>query len=358
MTAGGGAPQDYQGIIDCDIHNAVPGVRALFPYLPDYWKEQIEQTGFGGPADTWYPGGAAISARPDSRPSGGGPPGSSLALLQEQALDAWNVGCGILNCAYSVEGVHNPDAAVALSRAVNDWQIEHWLDKEPRLRASIVVPSQHPELAAQEIDRVGAHPGFVQVLLPVRSATPYGNRRFHPLYEAALRYGLVIGIHSGGAPGNAPSAVGWFSTFIEEYGNMASVFQSQVLSLICEGAFDRFPALRVALIESGCTWLPSLLWRFDKEWKGLRREMPWVRRAPSEYVREHIRLTVQPLDSPPDGKHLLEIIEQMGSEDLLMFSTDYPHWHFDTPEQALPAGLPEPLTRKIMTDNARAFYRL
>ena len=42
-----------------------------------------------------------------------------------------------------------------------------------------------------------------------------------------------------------------------------------------------------------------------------------------------------------------------------MFSTDYPHWHFPTrPEQAVPAGLPETVRRKILRDNARAFYQL
>ena len=48
----------------------------------------------------------------------------------------------------------------------------------------------------------------------------------------------------------------------------------------------------------------------------------------------------------------------MGSDDLLMFSTDYPHWHFSSPEQALPAGLSDARRRKILRDNARAFYSL
>lgn len=140
---------------------------------------------------------------------------------------------------------------------------------------------------------------------------------------------------------------------------MAQIFQSQLLSLIVEGVFDRFPTLRVAMIEGGFTWLPSFMWRFDKEWKGLRREVPWVRRPPSEYVRAHVRFTTQPLDAPPDAAHFLQILDQIGSDDLLMFATDYPHWHFDTPEEALPPGaLPERVKRKILSENAGAFYRL
>jgi predicted TIM-barrel fold metal-dependent hydrolase len=347
-----------RAIIDCDIHNTVPGAEALFPYLAEYWREYMSRSDFKGPIENYYPAGAATSARPDTAPPGGGPPGSDLALLRAQALDPWEVEYGILNCAYAIESVHNPYAAAAVASAVNDWQIATWLEPEPRLRASLVVPSQHPDLAAQEIERLGQHHGFVQVFLPVRSAAPYGNRRYHPIYAAAVRHNLAIGLHFGGAPGNPPTPTGWPSYYIEEVAGMAQVFQSQLMSLIVEGVFDQFPELRVALIESGVTWLPSLMWRLDKEWKGLRREVPWVKRLPSEYIREHIRLTTQPLDDPPDPRHLQQIIEQLGSDELLMFSTDYPHWQFDTPAEAFPSGLPASLERKVMSENARAFYRL
>ena len=59
---------------------------------------------------------------------------------------------------------------------------------------------------------------------------------------------------------------------------MASAYQSQLTSLVAEGTFDRFPELRLALLESGFAWLPAFLWRFDKGWRGLRREIPWTRR--------------------------------------------------------------------------------
>jgi uncharacterized protein len=343
-------------VVDCDLHNAVPSVEALLPYLDDHWREYVLQSAFKGPADVYYPPHAPITARPGSKPASG-PPGSDLALLREQALDALGVERGILCCTYAVDSIHNPDAAAAIARATNDWQVAEWLEKEPRLRASILVPIQQPALAAREISRAAANPGFVQVLLPVRSEAPYGNRRYLPIFEAAVAHDLAVGLHFGGAPGNAPTAAGWPSYFVEEYVGMAAAFQSQLLSLIVEGVFDRYPTLRVAAIEGGFTWLPSLMWRLDKEWKGLRREVPWNRQLPSEYIRQHVRLTTQPLDEPPDRATFLEILDMLG-DDLLMFSTDYPHWHFDSPDDALLSFLPDGLRRKILAENARAFYRL
>lgn len=347
-----------QAIIDCDIHNIPPSIKTLHPYLSDHWVDYTTFSAFKEPDASDYPAGAPTSACPDFISKTKTPLGSSLNLIREQVLDPWALEYGILTCAYQVQSVHNEQLGAALASAVNTWQIETWLDSEPRLKASLVVPSQNPLLAAQEIERLGDHPGFVQVMLPVRSQTPYGNHLYDPIYKAAVRHNLVIGIHFGGAPGNPPTPTGWPSTYVEEYAGMAQVFQSQVISLVMEGAFDRFPDLRVALIEGGFTWMPSLMWRIDKEWKGLRSDTPWVKQLPSNYMREHLRLTVQPWDAPPNPDHLLQIIDQLDTEDLLMFSTDYPHWHFDTPEEAFPISLPETVTQKILSENARSFYRL
>src|SRR5262249_30738043 len=155
--------------IDCDIHPDVPSVESLFPYLSDYWREQIRQTGFKGPVDTYYPASAAISARPEAGAAHGKGAETQLALIREQVRDPRQVSYGMLTCVYAVDSLHNPDGSAALARAVNDWQVVEWLDQEPRLRASLVVPSRDPQLAAREIDRIGGHAGFVQVLLPVCS---------------------------------------------------------------------------------------------------------------------------------------------------------------------------------------------
>ena len=347
-----------QPVVDCDIHATVPNVEVLFPYLSEHWREYIRTSAFKGPTDTAYPPHAPTTYAPGVPVTEGSPPGSSLAQVQQQVLEPWRVEVGILNCAYSIDSLHNPDTAAAMAAAVNDWLIAEWLDKEPRLRASLVVPTRVPDMAAREIDRVGGPPGFVQVFLPVRSEAPYGHRRYLPIFEAAARNDLVVSLQFGGAPGNPPTGSGWPSYYLEEYVGMAHVFQTQVLSLIVEGVFDRFPDLRLALVEGGWTWLPSLMWRIDKDWKGLRREVPWNTRVPSAYIRERMRLSLQPLDAPSEPKHLLQIIDQLGSDDLLMFSTDYPHWHFSSPEQAVPPGLAPELRRKILRDNAFSFYQL
>jgi hypothetical protein len=138
----------------------------------------------------------------------------------------------------------------------------------------------------------------------------------------------------------------------------AQVCQSQVLSLVSEGVFVKFPDLRVVLVGSGCTWLPSLMWRFDKDWRGLRREVPWLVRPPSEYIRAHLRLTLQPFDAPPGAASLQQFMEHSGSEDLLLFSSAYPQCHMSAPEEPALDALPHALRQKIQVDNPRAVYRL
>ena len=49
------------------------------------------------------------------------------------------------------------------------------------------------------------------------------------------------------------------------------------------------------------------------------------------------------------------VLEQLGSDALLLFATDYPHWHFDGSD-ALPPGLPPAVAQKIVLDNPLATY--
>jgi len=84
-------------------------------------------------------------------------------------------------------------------------------------------------------------------------------------------------------------------------------------------------------------------------------ETPWVDRAPLEIVRSNIRFSLQPVDAPPDPDTLNRLFDHMQSDELLLFSTDYPHWQFDG-EDALPDGLSDAMLRKILIDNPLSTY--
>ena len=338
--------------IDCDVHPAVPSLRALMPYLDDYWRDAIAQRGVHELASIAYPANAPLTARPDWRVDGK-KPGQSLDALRTQALDAFGSAIAICNCLYGVHLLFGEDMAAAVARAVNDFIAREWLDREPRLRASIVVPLQNPQLAVDEIERCAADRRFVQVLLPVMGDQPLGRRLYWPVYAAAERHGLPLCVHAGSAYRHPVTGVGWPSYYVEDYAAQAVAFQSQLTSLVCEGVFTKFPDLRVVLAESGFTWLPALVTRLAKAWRGLRMEIPWIATSPAEIVRRHVRLTLQPVDAPAEA--LERLIDHMGSDRLLLFSTDYPHWQFDG-DAALPPGLPAELVRRIAVDNPRETY--
>jgi uncharacterized protein len=134
--------------------------------------------------------------------------------------------------------------------------------------------------------------------------------------------------------------------------------QSQLTSMVAGGMFEAFPDLRVVLTECGLAWAAALRWSMDAAWELMRDDMPRLPRRPSEYVRDHVWFTTQPSEEPEDPQHLLYAIQHAQLEDRLLFATDYPHWDFDSPTQALPRAMPKELRQAILYENALALYDL
>jgi predicted TIM-barrel fold metal-dependent hydrolase len=344
-----------KGAVDCDLHPAPPSVPDLLPYLDEYWRDQlidrhISRYSFNL---TSYPPNSPLSARPDWRqPSGA--PGGTLDMIRSQALEPFGSRFAICNVLHGAVALFNEDMAMALCAAVNDWVAKELLDREPRLRASILVPVHNPERAAAEITRVAVDRRFVQVLLFAMGDTLLGRRACWPIYATATKLGLAIGIHAGSTYRHAPMASGWPAHRVEDYVAQSAAFESQLLSFLAEGVFQEFPSLRLVLSESGITWLPNLLWRTAKSWRGMRAEVPWIDRSPAEIIREHVRMTLQPVDSPP-GPAFIRALEHVGSDRMLLFSTDYPHWHYEG-EDVLPDGLSEETVQRMLIDNPLETY--
>ena len=151
--------------IDCDIHPAVGGTRTtLLPYLDDHWKEQVVSRAIDGLDLNSYPPSMPLSGRADWRPATG-KPGSDLAMVQRGAFDQLGASHAICNVLYGAQAVFDPYMAAAFCKAINDWIAAEWLARDPRLRASIVVPMQAPDLAVEEIERRASDNRFVSVLV-------------------------------------------------------------------------------------------------------------------------------------------------------------------------------------------------
>jgi uncharacterized protein len=344
-------------VIDCDVHANVPSLETLFAYQDRLWVQWARERGFRGTRglEVTYPSNAPTTVRREWVVPGR-PPASDLSLLREHVLDPWRTERAVLNCYYAIDSLRHPDWAASLASAVNDWMIDQWLEKDPRLTGSIVVPARDPAAAAREIERVAHHPGFVQVLMPVRSDRLYGQRVFHPLWQTVARHDLVLGMHWGGTTDGPPSTSGFPSWYVEEYAAETHMFVGQLMSMIAEGVFRAVPELRVAVLEGGFTWVPLWGWRLNKEWKALRREIPWVDQLPLDLIRRHFRFSTAPVDAGPP-EEMAKIIDWLGSEDILMFATDYPHRH-DDDLAALLAVMPETMRPKVMAESAREWYRL
>ena len=340
--------------IDCDVHVNVPSMQALLPHLDDHWRDHVVDRGMNSLESMNYPPNAPLTARSDWRGKAGAP-ADTLEALQSHALDRWGIDVAICNCLYGVQLLYSEDMAAAFAKAVNDFVAKEWLDRDPRLRASIVVPMQNTEFAVAEIERCAADRRFVQVLVLAMGEMPLGRRQYWPVYAAAERHGLPLGIHAGSSYRHPVTSLGWPSWYAEDYAAQSQGFQTQVASLVCEGVFVKYPKLKVVLLESGVTWLPAFLWRLSKFWRGVRLEVPWLDRSPAEIVREHVRLTIQPFDAPDDPDEVARLIDHMRSDDMLLFSSDFPHWQFDG-DDVFPSGIPQKLHGKIRRDNALATY--
>lgn len=348
-------------IIDGDFHPAPHSMEDLRPFMSaDVWDlyATVGSRRRHGLTFEPYPKTVPRACRRDAWPSNGGPPGSDLGLIRDQYLDAYGIEYSIMGpLGITGQGELNGHLAAGLATATNDWQRYVMTAADRRLRSAIVVPYEEPEASAREIERCARDPAFAQVFLLTRSSTPLGNPRFWPIYEAAQRHDLPVGFHVFGAGGHPYAGAGWPTYYIEEGAGHSTSCQTVVSSLVLEGVFERFPKLKVVMIEGGFAWLPALSWRLDRLFDRMRAEMRHLRRRPSEYIRDHIWVTTQPMEEPEHRQHLNETMSAVGW-DRLLFASDYPHWDFDDPFRAFPASVPKDRAREILSLNARSVFRL
>jgi predicted TIM-barrel fold metal-dependent hydrolase len=345
-----------QGIIDCDVHVGPQHPDQIRKHISDKWGDRFAMSNRDLYAHPTYVN------RTDAKPPSGLPIGTDPDFVREQLVDEYGMDHLILLQRPFTNPIPNPEYATALAAAWNSFMAETWLDAynyDNVFKGSICISTQDPMGSAKEIERWAGHSHFVQVITDSGSIAAYGQRQFDPIYEACQRHGLPFAIHAG-ADGvgitTLPSS-GYPTHYIEWSTLHVLSYQTHLVSMLVEGVFERFPGLRVVLVEGGVSWLPTLLWRLDNQYERFKKELPWLTKKPSAYIRDHVRITSQPIERPDYDRYLLKTLELLDAEHILMFSSDYPHWDFDSPRLAFPK-LPEKLHRRIFFENAKELYRL
>ena len=357
-----------RSVIDCDIHPSAPQPAEVMPYLSRGWRNYVEMPGGGKLVPTT---GALTTVaeqplgvhRLDSYPTDGHPPGSSYELLCEQLLDPSEITVALLT---QVTGPTTPNGelAAALCTAWNEWMRERWLQGEDeRLYGTLLVP-QDPVKGAAEIRRAGNNEKFAAAMLTRSIGRPLGDESYDPIYEAASELGLPLYVHSNGAEvmgGGAPSHSGGAVIHyrLELYATVHHAMAMHLTTMIARGVFERFPDLRLMVAEQGIAWVPWLFARLDSSYPLMKRDSKWVRRLPSDYLREHVTFTTQPVEASPHnrGDFTAYLSTTDGVEDVLCFSSDYPHWDGDEPA-FIASILPDSWHQKVFYANARRALRL
>ena len=362
----------YDGpVVDVCINHTWPNQLELMKYMSAGWREYLGRPNAlpnGGGLISISPGNpyrrpGGIEKLPETKGPQGELEGSSYEMLKSM-LDKHRVERAVLtfDVAAFTPALLHPYLTLDIARATNDWTIDRWLGLgDPRLASLMMVPNQLPLESALEIRRLATHPAIVGVLLGANGlGKTFGHPAYHPIYEAAAEFDLPLVIKSGSesVPESltSPTGVGVPATFSEAYAFSAQPMMTHVAGMIVQGVFDKFPNLRVLLLGGGSLWVPAMMWRFDNNYRGLRRDAPWMRRLPSEYFLEHVRVGTNPLEKFPAQGQFHRALEAMkGLRNTMCFASGYPNWDSETPD-VVAEQLPESWQQKVMHDNACALF--
>jgi predicted TIM-barrel fold metal-dependent hydrolase len=262
--------------------------------------------------------------------------------------------------------VTDPGYALAHCRAYNRWIEEFCAGSGGRL-----VPIAHLSLgdvdaAVTELRRAvraGARGAFV---LPFTlSGLPHGHPAHDPLWACAEELDVPIAIHTGIDPTTRSlhqrfDGLSWPEGVLHGIWYLQLMFtqavQQAFTTFFLFATFDRFPRLKLVVLESGAGWLGFWIDRMDALYKGpLRVTMP-LQQCPSTYVRRQCWISAD-----PDERALPPMLRYVG-DDRFLWATDYPHSDHDADYMReldeLGALLDPAARRGLLGDNAARLYKL
>lgn len=268
------------------------------------------------------------------------------------------------------QSMFHPAMITAVAAAYNDYMAAEVLPASPRIRAEIMINHRDPAAGAAEIRRVAKHNGFVSAYTEFGgNYEPIGTSRHDPIFEACVDHDLIVTSHIGTFYQQFTPLHQGTRTWTELVGLAApSTAIAFVGSMIMQGLFDKYPTLRVVMKEGGFWWLPEFMARADDYYlshpgdiklveRKLESGQHFLDKLPSEYFASNIRFSSQPVCFPKNPKHFKLLMELCSGEDMLLYSSDWPHATFDPINWVFDPAISDDGRRKILTENARAWYR-
>jgi len=358
------AKTEKMPIVDCDVHPLIKDINALMPYLSKSWQQHFKLGLERRRSDNGFIFARArdryshpnSTYRLDALPDAGGPAGSDPAFTISNHVEPHGITTALLlpQEHYGVARFGDSTAAAVFERANNEYLIDTWLGYDPRFALAMSVSEHDPQASAADIRRLGNMPGVVgvQLLLLERMA---GSRWFDPIYEAACEMNLPIVSHQNGSEGcytySQGPAGGIPRSYGERHAVLTQIGAANVLDMIVSGTFERFPQLRVVMVEWGFTWLSWLMSRMDYLWEKDRAAAPQIKRRPSEYVMQHFTFATQPLDETTRSSEIAAMFGIKNLDKMLLFSSDYPHYDTDTPRIII-NKIPREMRERVCYQNA------
>lgn len=287
---------------------------------------------------------------------GGYDPHERVKVMDEEGIDMTLVYPSLGICWE--QDCKDSKVAAACCRAYNDWVFDFCKPRPDRLVPVSHIPTLDIEEGVKELERtvkLGTKAAMLNGLPP--SSLPFGRPHYDPLWAAAQDMDIPMTIHP-----SVGSDATWATTYpVEEISHWWSFILTpidmmmQFTSLFNEAVFEKFPDLKVVILESGIGWLVFWLERMEEKFKINGFTTP-MKLSPTEYFQRQCWFAMD-----PDERLAKFSIETLGA-DKFLWAYDYPHSDsILNPVSELKenlAPLPEDAQRKVFGENAQNLYRL
>lgn len=216
--------------------------------------------------------------------------------------------------------IENPDAELATNQIYNDWNNGFFSGHLDRFVRCGILPVRDFAYTVAEIKRL-ASLGFTAAMLPsvVPKGVPdYNDAAWDPVFEAAQDHKLCFVLHTGTGREDVRAEKGPGGAIVNYTIQMCDA-QHSVMYMVAGGVLDRFPGAKVAVIESGASWLAALAERMDEVNEAHEQFVrPKLSLKPSEIIRRQVAASFQ-----YDRACIMS--RSVIGHQALLWGADYPH---------------------------------